>query len=52
MVAGNDNMLYSIVIVLTPTREATVRATRLKGTGDAAAPRTQSPTLDKRPEPC
>jgi hypothetical protein len=27
MVAGNDNMLYSIVIVLTPTREATVRAT-------------------------
>ena len=38
MVAGNDNMLYSIVIVLTPTREATVRATRVKGTGDAAAP--------------
>lgn len=27
MVTGNDNMLYSIVIVLTPTREATVRAT-------------------------
>ena len=26
MVAGNDNMLYSVVIVLTPTREATVRA--------------------------
>jgi hypothetical protein len=27
MVVGNDNMLYSIVIVLTPTREATVRVT-------------------------
>jgi hypothetical protein len=27
MMADNDNMLYSVVIVLTPTREAAVRAT-------------------------